>query len=456
MKSFFILDKSLFTVDTPQGRLTLSKVFFPLLVEMLLLNTMGTINTLMLSQYSDDAVAAVGSASQLLGMILTVYTVVSNGASIVINHNLGAGNKESASDAAFTSIFFCGSLSLIIGTVLSSFAKPLLTMMRLEGDVLEYAITYFSIAMFFSFFQAISSSISSIFRSHGMPKVPVTVSLCKNGFMALCDYIVIFRPFETPLVGVRGIAICYALCECLAMVTMIVLLIKIPLGLELQKKNLSTLKNIGKVLRVGVPSGVSSISYSLSQVVSTAIIAVLGMASISAKIYVSNIVFYVYVFGMTLGISTSLLIGWLVGAGKYEQAYRLNIQNLKITISTNILLSGIIYLLAEPLLGLFTTDPTIIALGKSIMFIDIFVEIGRGFNHVEENCLRGAGDVMFPMIISMTSCWVMSILFSYILGIYLGWGLVGCWIAFAMDEAFRGLLYFLRWRSRKWTTKTIH
>ena len=274
--------------------------------------------------------------------------------------------------------------------------------------------------------------------------------------MAICDYIVIFRPFETPLSGVKGIAICYAFCEFLAMATMIILLIKIPLGLELQKKNLSTLKNIGKILSVGVPSGISSVSYSLSQVVSTAIMAVLGMASISAKIYVSNIVFYVYVFGMTLGISTSLLIGWLAGAGKYEQAYRLNIQNLKITITTNILLSGIIYLLAEPLLGLFTKDPAIIAMGKSIMLIDIFVEIGRGFNHVEENSLRGAGDVMYPMVISIASCWIMSILFSYILGIKLGLGLMGCWIAFAMDEAFRGFLYFLRWRSRKWTTKTIH
>lgn len=456
MKPFFIFNKSLSTVDTPQGRITLSKVFFPLLVEMLLLNTMGTINTLMLSQYSDSAVAAVGSASQLLGMILTIYTVVSNGASIVINHNLGAGNREGAGDAAFTSIFFCGSLSLIIGTTLSLFARPLLSMMQLEADVLEYAITYFSIAMFFSFFQAIYSSISSIFRSYGMPKIPVCVSLGKNLLMALCDYIIIFRPFETPLHGVKGIATCYAFCEFLAMTVIIVLLMKIPLGLGFKDKGLKTLANVGKILRVGIPSGVSSLSYSLSQVVSTAIIAVLGMASISAKIYVSNIVFYVYVFGMTLGISTSLLIGWLAGAGKYEQAYQLNLQNLKITILTNVLLSGVIYLFAEPLLGLFTKDPAIIALGKNIMLIDVFVEIGRGFNHVEENCLRGAGDVMFPMVISMTSCWTMSILFSYILGIHFGFGLAGCWVAFAMDEAFRGFLYFYRWRSRKWTTKTIH
>jgi Na+-driven multidrug efflux pump len=94
-------------------------------------------------------------------------------------------------------------------------------------------------------------------------------------------------------------------------------------------------------------------------------------------------------------------------------------------------------------------------MAKGIMLIDIFVEIGRGFNHIEGNSLRGAGDVVFPMMISVTSCWIMSILFSYILGIKFGLGLYGCWIAFAMDEIFRGTFFFLRWRSQKWTTKSV-
>lgn len=455
MRKFLSYDKSLATVETPQGTLSLSKIFFPLLVEMLLLNTMGTINTLMLSHYSDDAVAAVGAATQLLSMILTFYTVISTGSSIVINHNLGAGNQKSASDAAFSSIIFCGSLSLIIGTLLSMAAEPLLSLMNLEAHVLDYAVSYFQIAIQFSFLQAITSSISGIFRSYGKPKISVTVSISMNAFVALLDYVIIFRPFEIPLKGVTGIAIAYVLSEAFGLLLIVFFLWKIPLGLKLKEKNWRTLAIAGNILRVGIPGGISSVSYNISQVVSTSIIAILGTAAISTKIYVSNIVFYVYVFGMTLGISTSLLIGWLAGAGKYEQAYRLNVQNLKITIFANVSFSLLIYLLAEPLLGCFTTDPTIISMGKTLMLIDVFVEIGRGFNHIEENSLRGAGDVVYPMIVAIISCWTMSILFSYLLGIQFGLGLSGCWIAFGMDELFRGIAYFLRWRSRKWTTKTV-
>lgn len=80
---------------------------------------------------------------------------------------------------------------------------------------------------------------------------------------------------------------------------------------------------------------------------------------------------------------------------------------------------------------------------------DIFVEIFRGFNHIEENFARSRR-CGFPMGVSILSCWLMSVFFSYLLGVKMGFGLFGCWIAFGMDEAFRGVNYLIRWRSRKW------
>lgn len=452
---YFSYDRSLAVFETPNGTMTLPKVFVPFFIEMFLLQMTGTINTMMLSHYSDDAVAAVGAASQLTTMILTLYAVISTGTSIVINHNLGAGQKDAASDAAFTSMVFCGTFSLILGSLLSIFARPILGLMHLEPHVLEYAVSYFKVAVQFSFFQAITSSISSIFRSYGKPKIAVGVSLTMNILVAFFDYLIIFRPFDFPLKGVSGIAVGYVLSQAAGLMLNLFFLKKVRLGLQLHKKNLGTLRILKTILKVGVPSGVSNLSYSLSQVVSTSIIAILGTAAISTKIYVSNIVFFVYVFGLSLGMSTSLFIGWLAGAKKYEQAYRLNFQNLKLTITVNITLSLLIYCISGPLLSLFTSDPVIISMGRTLMFIDVLVEIGRGFNHIEESSLRGAGDVFYPMIISIISCWTMSIFFSWLLGIRLGLGLAGCWFAFAMDEFFRAVAYLTRWRSRKWTTKTV-
>lgn len=94
-------DPSLGQVETPQGVLSLPKLFLPFFLEMFLMNLMSTVNTFTLSFYSDQAVAAVGAAGQFMGMVMTFYSVISTGASIVISQNLGARHMKNASDAAF-------------------------------------------------------------------------------------------------------------------------------------------------------------------------------------------------------------------------------------------------------------------------------------------------------------------------------------------------------------------
>lgn len=449
-----LYDPTLGRVETPQGTMTLSKVFLPFFLEMFLMNLMNTVNTFTLSFYSDEAVAAVGAAGQFMGMIITFYTVISTGASIVISQNVGAGKKENAADAAFCALTVSAAVSFLLSLCFSFAARPLMSLMNISGDVLDNAAAYFSICIRFSFLQAVTSVCSAIFKSCGRPKISVAVSLGMNFINALLNYLVVFRPIELPLHGVTGIACSYAISSGCAAVTMLFLLARVPLGLDLRHKGLKSLRMIRRVLAIGIPGGISSLSYSISQVVTTSIIALVGISAVSAKIYVSNLVFYVYVLGMSLGLSTSLMISWLTGAGKYDQAYRLNLQNLRITVLLNASLSLLLFLFGKPLLGIFTTDPEILAMGRGLLLIDIFVEIFRGFNHIEENSLRGSGDVVFPMTVSMISCWTMSVLFSYLLGVKLGLGLAGCWIAFAMDEAFRGVNYLIRWRSRKWTKKT--
>ena len=224
LKKFKFYDKTLSHIETPQGTLTLVSVFLPFLVEMLLTNSMGTVNTLVLSHYSDEAVASVGAANQLMGMIFTFYTVISTGASIFISHRLGARQKEEASDAAFTSLFCSLALSLVAGGVLSLFAHKFMEMMQLGGQVLEDAAVYFRICISFSFFQALISAISAVFRSYGLPKIAVWVSLFMNFLNAVLNIIVIFRPFETPLHGVHGIAVTNVISHAAAFILIVICL----------------------------------------------------------------------------------------------------------------------------------------------------------------------------------------------------------------------------------------
>lgn len=159
------IDPEVMSVDTREGRLTLGALFVPLFIEQLLMNLMGTVNTLVLGRYSDEAVAAVGAANQVVTLVFTFYAVISGGTSIVISHRLGAGKRKEASDAAFTSLLFSGALSFVCGIVLAAFAHPVMAMLNLQGEVLFMAVRYFRIVIGFSFMQGIISAASAILRS---------------------------------------------------------------------------------------------------------------------------------------------------------------------------------------------------------------------------------------------------------------------------------------------------
>lgn len=435
---------------TQNGQLTLKGLFIPIFIEQILMNMMGTVNTLMLGNYADDAVAAVGAANQVNGFIFTFFAVISGGCSVVISHRLGSGDKKEASDAAFSSMVLTTFLSLIVGLGLSSSAYPIMRLMQLSGDVLDMAVSYFRVVMSFAVIVGMSTVVSAILRSYGKPKLALSISLSMNLLNVIFNYFILYGPFELRYTGATGIAVANVCARTIALIIGFVCLIKSNIELDIRNKNFRTLKCIGRILRIGVPGGVSNLSYSLSQVVSTSILAVLGTTALTAKIYISSIVFYVYVVGYSLGLATEILVGWMIGAGDGEKAYRLNQNILKFAVSLNVVLSLVIYVFHKPLMGLFTKSPEIIEMTGIIFLIDVVVEFGRAFNHIENNSLNGAGDVVFPMIVSIISAWGISILFSYILGAKLGYGLAGCWVAFAMDECFRGFLFFKRFRSKKW------
>ncbi|MCM1173750.1 MAG: MATE family efflux transporter [Blautia sp.] len=453
-----LIDPEVMTVNTEEGMISLKTLFVPLFIEQLLMNMMGTVNTLILGRYSDDAVAAVGAANQMIGLIYTFYAVVSGGTSIVISHRLGAGNGREAGETAFASLLFGSGISIAGSFLLAACAGPLMMLMQLKGEVLHIAEAYFAIVIRFSFLQGIMLAASAILRSYGHPREAVLVSLLMNAINALLNYLIIFRPIELPLYGTTGIAWANVYSHIVALLAIFLCMLRPKMRREIRmpvKEGVKALRCLPGILKVGLPGGVSSLSYSMSQVVSTSILAVLGTAALSAKIYVSSIVFYVYVAGYSLGLSTSILIGWMAGAEEYEKAYRLNRQVLRLALAMNLSLSVLLFLFYRPLISLFTENPEITSMAGWILFIDIFVEIGRALNHVEDNSLRGAGDVVFPMVVAVISCWCVSIAFSYILGVRLGWGLYGCWIAFMLDELFRGILFWRRFRSRKWMRMRI-
>ena len=100
-----------------------------------------------------------------------------------------------------------------------------------------------------------------------------------------------------------------------------------------------------------------------------------------------------------------------------------------------------------------TDNPEIIRLGTIILFIDVILEVGRAINIYATNALRATGDVNYPFYVGFVVQWSVAVGCGFLFGIHLGWGLVGMWCAFVLDENLRGIIFVQRWNSLKWTKK---
>lgn len=456
IRSLFTYDRELSAYVEDNGhKVTLFSLAAPIFLETMLRSMMNTVNTLILSRYTETAAGAIGTATTLLNFLMLLFTTIATGVTVIIVQNLGAGNRRRAGEAATLSVAFCGIASLVVGVVMSFFAPQLMAMMNLQGQQLKEAVEYFSVVCKFNVISSLITVLAAITRSYGKTRINFIIAVLMNGFNALFCAIVVFRPFETPLHGITGVAVARVLAEATALCINILFVRRMHIGFDVKAVLHPRWELIRQIFKFGIPSGIGSFSYSISSIVTTALVGSLGTMAITTKTYVGTISFYSTLVGAALGQATSILIGRNVGRGDMDRAYRLCLQSLKVALLCNAGFALVMFALTGPLFRLFfNASEEIVALARIIMGIDIIVEASRAMNNVEDNALRASGDVVFQAGVALTGCWCISVLFAFIF-VKLGLGLWGVWIAFAMDETIRAFVYLGRWRSRKWTSKRI-
>ncbi|MDE5415565.1 MATE family efflux transporter [Alkalihalobacterium chitinilyticum] len=434
-----------------QRKLTLFAITWPIFIEIMLHMIMGNADTLMLSQYSDDAVAAVGVSNQLLAVIIVMFGFIATGTSILVAQYLGANEGEKANRFAVVSLFANVIFGLLLSIILFCYSEFLLKMMNLPPELMDNGVTYLQIVGGFSFIQALIMTAGAIIRSHGFTKDAMYVTIGMNILNIIGNYIFIFGAFGFPELGVTGVAVVTAVSRGLGVIVLLVLLYKRVNG----NLSFSFLRKFPKyeiksLLKIGIPSAGEHLAYNTSQVVIVFFIASIGTEALTTKVYTQNIMMFILLFSVAIGQGTQILIGHQVGANKLDDAYKRCIRSLKIAVAVSTGMAIIFYLLSDIIFSIFTTNEEIIRVGSLLLLLTIILEPGRAFNLVVINSLRAAGDVRFPVYMGILSMWGIAVTVSYILGIYFGLGLIGIWIAFILDEWLRGLFMLWRWRGRKW------
>ncbi|MDG4656690.1 MATE family efflux transporter [Ectobacillus antri] len=441
---------------TKKKQLSLFVITWPIFIEVLLYMLMGNADTLMLSQYSDESVAAVGVANQVLNIVIVMFGFVTAGTAVLIAQHIGAKEEITAKEVAVISLAANAAFGFLISLVVFIFTTPILQAMGLNADLMPRAEAFMQIVGSFSFVQALIMTVGAVLRSNGYTRDTMFVTIAMNILNVIGNYFVIFGPFGFPILGEAGVAWSTTISRIIGLGIVTYLLFR-RVGNLFRAVSLFSLptQHLRNLLKIGVPAAGEHVSYNTSQILITYFITMLGTQALTTKVYAQNITMFIFLFGVAIAQGLQIIVGQHVGARRMEEAYKSCLHALRITLIIVMVTAALFSAFREQLFSLFTQNQSIITTGSTLILLTLILEPGRAFNLIIISALRAAGDVKFPVYMGIASMWGISVPIAYILGIHFELGLVGVWIAFIADEWLRGICMLIRWRSRIWQTKSF-
>lgn len=428
---------------------------WPIFVEIFLRVVITNINVFMISSHSEPAVAAIGAANQLLNLSVYVYGFITVGTQIIIAQLIGAKRQDEIPKVVTTALFGSVMIGLLISLGFLLFPTQLLHFMNLDDSLVTIGKGYMRIYGGSLFISSITATIIAVLRSHGLTRPALLVPMTASILAVTGNFFALYSPFGLPYFGVNGLAWASVFGNTIGLIIASRLLLKhVQFNIFKIKPRLFSTHYIKNILTLGLPSSGEAFSYQAAQIVVTMIVASLGQSVLVAKSYITSITQFVYLIANSLAQGNQIIIGRKVGARDLDRAYDRGIRTIIIATICSLIVSILTFIMIEPIMGIFTTNPEVIAIAKMVFLVDIVLEAARSVNMVMVNALNASGDVKFPLFASLMVLWVISLPFSYTLAIPAGLGLVGVWIAYSIDEVLRSFLMIHRWRSGVWRHKS--
>ncbi|MFP5392027.1 MAG: MATE family efflux transporter, partial [Gammaproteobacteria bacterium] len=288
-------------------------------------------------------------------------------------------------------------------------------------------------------------------RAHGHTREAMFVAIGMNVLNLLLNTVLIFGLLGFPKLGVVGAALSTVISRtvaCIAIAWLVRRQIKLPIRLRMLSRFCKD--SARRILTIGIPAAGEGLCWHMSFMAITYFVGQMGVTALATFSYTMQLSMIMMMLGLSIGIGTEIMIGHMVGAGEFDQAYRQLLRSLRVGLGVTIVSTCCVVVAAPWLFALFTDNVAIVAGGAMLVRVSLLLEPGRTFNLVVINSLRATGDARFPVMMGAFSMWGVAVPLAWFLGLHLGWGLIGVWIAFTADEWCRGLTMYARWKSRVW------
>lgn len=440
--------------DQPRVRKVFS-VAWPVVLTNLLQSLALTVDLVFVGALGTTALAATGVATQVFYVGMTLATGLAAGATALVARAYGAGDREEADRATTTALVIAAALSvpLVLATFLLD--APLLRLLGADEAIVEPGALVLRLLAFGIPGNMLILAATGALQGAGDTRPALYVGVGVNVVNLVLDWMLIFGNLGAPEMGLAGAALATTISFSLGGLAFLALLARGRRPVRLRKRVERLAEMMRRVVRIGTPAAAEQLVLSLGFTAYLILILRFGADALAAHQIGLRVQSFAFMPGFGFAAAAAALVGQGLGRGDPDEAEGNGWMAIGLGFVVMLALSVPMFLLAEPMARLFTSDPAALALGVTWIHVLVFAMPAIAFYFTAAGALRGAGDTRFPLVVSFAGLWLLRLPVAWLLGIRLGYGMYGVWTGYVVEYYARALVTTWRFRRGKWKTLKV-
>ena len=430
---------------------SLLAIMIPIIFANILQTAYNLIDTFWVGRLGTDAVAAVSISFPVIFLIIAFTSGIAMAGSILISQYKGRKDEKNMSDVAGQIMIMAVVFSILFSILGYIFAPEIIKALGAQGNVIPLGISYLKYYILGLVFVFGYMVFQQMYQGLGDPKTPMKITLISVLLNLVLDPLFIFGWKFIPAYGVAGAAIATIFTQGVAFAIGILLLIKGKNGIKLSKFHIKpNFARMKKIVNLGLPASIEQSSRAIRMILITMISAGFGTTVLAAFGVGSRIFSFIIIPALSLAISTSIVVGQNIGAGKKERAAKVSKHSQRIGFIALTLLGVVFFIFSKQIVSIFIPGVEDV-INISSLFIKM-IAISFGFIGVQMSilgALKGAGKTRLSMVLSGVGV-IAQVVLAYALSHFTSLGYKGIWFAYPIAQVFSTLVSIIAFAKVKW------
>ena len=383
----------------------------PMLIGNIAQQLYNTADSIIVGRYvGDNALAAVGSASPILNLLLVLFVGISVGASIMVAQYFGAKDREKLSHTIGVCLSLTAIASIAIMIIGPIVTRPLLSLLNTPESIIDWCYDYLTIFFIGIAGFAYFNILSGVLRGLGDSISALIFLLISTALNVVLDIIFVAK-FN---MGVPGVAFATIIAQGFSAVLSIIKLMKIKSSFDLNLKMLKLNKEYSyRLIKLGLPSGLTQAIFSLAMIIVQSLTNSFGEMVIAANVMIMRVDGFAMMPNFSFGSAMTTYAGQNIGAKKMDRVERGTKEGTMIAVVTSTTITIILLIFGKYLMGVFTDTKELVDLSVHMMRILAVGYIAMAITQSLSGVMRGAGDTMTPMWISLATTVLIRVPIAY-------------------------------------------